>query len=65
MGSGGSKKEEATKIKVYRESLKYLYLFKAETNRRLYEILNTIIKYAYENEQVRREIIRLLASKQE
>ncbi|MEM1876949.1 MAG: hypothetical protein QXH21_09220 [Ignisphaera sp.] len=56
------KRDEGTKVRVYKETLKYLYLFKAETGKPLYEILNTVIRYAYENENVRREIIRMLTS---
>ncbi|MEM2197289.1 MAG: hypothetical protein QW290_09440 [Sulfolobales archaeon] len=56
------KKDEGTKVRVHKEALKYLYLFKAETGKPLYEILNAVVKYSYENESVRREIIRILMS---
>jgi len=58
------KRDEGTKIRVHREGLKYLYLFKAETGKPIYEILNVIIKYSYENESVRNNIIRILISQQ-
>lgn len=53
--------EKCTKVKVCGDVLKYLYLFKAETGKPLYEIVNTIVKYSYENDQIRKEIIKILA----
>ncbi|MEM1830531.1 MAG: hypothetical protein QXJ97_03245 [Desulfurococcaceae archaeon] len=59
------KRDEGTKVRVHKEALKYLYLFKAETGKPLYEILNAVVKYSYENENARREIIRMLTSSSE
>ncbi|MEM1703662.1 MAG: hypothetical protein QXQ31_06385 [Zestosphaera sp.] len=48
-------------MRVSKDSLRYLYLFKAETGRPLYVILDTVIRYCYEKEEVRREIVKELS----
>ncbi|MEM4621027.1 MAG: hypothetical protein QW607_12550 [Desulfurococcaceae archaeon] len=62
MTGGNKRRDEGTRVRIDKETMKYLYMFKGETGKPFYKILNTIIKYSYENENVRREIIRLLSS---
>jgi len=54
-------RERWTRVRISKESLRYLYMFKAETGRPLYKILDTVIRYCYEKEEVRREIVKELS----
>lgn len=54
-------RERWTRVRVSKDSLRYLYLFKAETGKPLYVILDTLIRYCYEKEEVRREIVKELS----
>lgn len=52
--------EKGTRIRVQKETLKFLYLLKIETEKPIYEIVNKIVKYVYENEDIRKRIIEIL-----
>ncbi|MEM1907680.1 MAG: hypothetical protein QW562_07585 [Thermosphaera sp.] len=56
-------KPKLSKVYVSKETIKYLYMFKAETLKPFGAIIEAAVTAAYEDEQFRRKVIEKLLSK--